>query len=70
MGRIWGEWPPVQERAQAMSAIATAQGFGLWQAHATLLLGWALVAQGQVAPGLAQMRQGLEAIQASGQMQG
>src|SRR5438309_5338167 len=65
-----GEWPAVQERAQVISAIATAQGFGLWQAHATLLLGWALAAQGQVAPGLAQMRQGLAAIQTSGQMQG
>src|SRR5207249_9769877 len=29
-----GEWRVVQEHAQAISAMATAQGFQLWQAHA------------------------------------
>jgi len=65
-----GEWRAVQERAHTILNIATAQGFQLWKAKATLLMGWALVAQGQIAPGLAQMQQGLAAVQAAGQIQG
>jgi hypothetical protein len=65
-----GDWQAAQERAQAVSALATAQGFRLFQAHAMLLTGRALAAQGETARGLAQMRQGLAVIQASGQIAG
>jgi DNA-binding winged helix-turn-helix (wHTH) protein/predicted ATPase len=65
-----GEWRAVQECAQTVSALATAQGFRFFQAHAMLLTGRALAAQGETAPGLAQMRQGLAGIQATGQIQG
>jgi predicted ATPase len=65
-----GDWRAVQEQAQAVSTLATAQGFRFFQAHATLLTGRALAAQGETAPGLAQMRQGLAIIQASGQIAG
>ena len=65
-----GEWRAAQERAQAVSALATAQGFRLFQAYAMVLTGRALAAQGETAPGLAQMRQGLADIQVSGQLAG
>jgi predicted ATPase len=65
-----GEWRMVQEHAQAISAMATAQGFQLWQAHATMLLGRVLAAQGQIASGLVQMRRSLAAIHAAGKIQG
>jgi predicted ATPase len=64
------EWLAVQERAQAISTIGTAQGFQLWQARATVYSGRALVTQGQIAPALAQMRQGLAVIQATEEMPG
>ena len=65
-----GEWRAAQERAQAVSALATAQGFLLFQAHAMVLIGRALAAQGETAQGLEQMRQGLAGIKASGQLAG
>jgi predicted ATPase len=64
------EWLAVQECAQAISTIGTAQGFRLWQARATVYVGRALVAQGQIAPGLSQMQQGLAVIQATKEMSG
>ena len=63
-----GDWRKAQERAQAVSALATAQGFRLLQAQAMLFTGRALAAQGETATGLEQMRQGLAVIEAAGQM--
>jgi hypothetical protein len=60
----------VQEYAEAVSALATAQGFRFFEPHAMLLTGRALAAQGETAQGLAQMRQGLAVIRASGQIAG
>jgi predicted ATPase len=65
-----GDWGAAQECAQAVSALATAQGFRFFQAHAMLVTGRALAAQGETALGLAQMRQGLALIQATGQLAG
>jgi hypothetical protein len=65
-----GEWRAVQECAQSVSVLATAQGFRFFEAHAMLLTGRALAAQGETASGLAQMRQGLAGIEATGQIQG
>jgi predicted ATPase len=54
------------ERAEALMALATAQGFAQPVAQATIMRGWTLAAQGQGAAGTAQMRQGLAAHQATG----
>ncbi len=67
---LCGDWRAVQERAQTVSALATAQGFRFFQGQAMLHMGRALAAQGRTAPGLAQMWQGLVVIQATGQIQG
>jgi predicted ATPase len=56
----------VQERATAAMALCTEQGFALYLARGTILQGWAVAEQGQGATGLAQMRQGLVAYQATG----
>jgi predicted ATPase len=55
-----------QEQATAAIALCTEQGFALYLARGTILQGWAMAAQGQGAAGLAQMRQGLVAYQATG----
>jgi predicted ATPase len=55
-----------QERATAAIALCTEQGFALYLARGTILQGWAIAEQGQGAAGLAQMRQGLVAYQATG----
>jgi predicted ATPase len=47
-------------------ALCTEQGFPVWWACGTILQGWALAAQGQSRDGLAQLRQGLAAWQATG----
>jgi len=56
----------VQERAEALMTLSTEQGFPVWLAMGTVLRGWALMAQGEEAEGIAQMRQGLAAHQATG----
>jgi predicted ATPase/class 3 adenylate cyclase len=55
-----------QERAEALIALSTEQGFPFWLPPGTVLRGWALAAQGQVAEGIAQMRQGVAARRATG----
>jgi predicted ATPase len=58
------EWQAVQERAEATLALSTAQGFAQWSAPGTIRRGWALAERGQREEGIAQMRQGLAALQA------
>jgi predicted ATPase len=60
------EWQAAQERAEAAIALSCEQGFTLWLAMGTILRGWALAAQGQLAQGRALMRQGLAAYRATG----
>jgi predicted ATPase len=60
------EGQAVQERAAALMALATDQGFPFWGACGTILRGWALAEQGQSADGIAQMCQGLEDLRATG----
>ena len=55
------EGQAVQERAAALIALATDQGFPFWGACGTILRGWALAEQGQSAEGMAQMCQGIAA---------
>ncbi|MBI3797195.1 MAG: hypothetical protein HY268_09560, partial [Deltaproteobacteria bacterium] len=61
-----GEVRAAQERAEAVIALATEQGFPFWVAFGTSLRGWALAAQGQVEEGIAQLQQGLAALRATG----
>ena len=56
----------VHEQAEAAVALANEQGFPLWAAMGTSLLGWALAMQGQGEAGLAQVRQGIAAYRATG----
>jgi class 3 adenylate cyclase/predicted ATPase len=54
------------ELAEAALALAREHGFVLRVVQATLLRGWALVAQGQMEAGIAQIREGLGAVRATG----
>jgi len=56
----------VQERAEALIALSTEQGFPQWLAYGTIMRGWALIARGEGAEGIAQIRQGLVARRAVG----
>jgi predicted ATPase len=55
-----------QERAEAVIALAIEHEFPLWLAAGTIFRGSALAAQGQEEEGIAQMRQGQDALQATG----
>jgi class 3 adenylate cyclase/predicted ATPase len=54
------------EQAEAALGLAREHGFALRVAQAMILRGWALTAQGQGEDGLAQLRQGLAALRATG----
>ncbi|MBI3304256.1 MAG: AAA family ATPase [Deltaproteobacteria bacterium] len=56
----------VQERAEAMITLCSEEGFPTWLAAGTLWRGWVLAEQGQAEEGIAQMRQGIAAIRATG----
>jgi predicted ATPase len=58
--------PAVHEQAEAAVALSTEQGFPTWAAMGTVLRGWALAMQGQGEEGIAQVRQGLAALRATG----
>jgi predicted ATPase len=58
--------PAVHEHAEAAVALATEQGFTQWAAMGTSVRGWALAMQGQGEEGMAQVRQGVAAWQATG----
>ena len=57
----------VQERAEALLALASKHGFPYWLTQGTILRSWALADGGQTAEkGVAQMRQGLLAYRTTG----
>jgi predicted ATPase len=56
-----------QAYAEAMIALATAQGFAHRVAHGYILWGWAQAMQGDTATGVVHIQQGLEALQRVGQ---
>jgi predicted ATPase len=60
------EAPAVQEQAEALLTLATAQGFPLWMGFGICWHGWVLAMQGQDEAGLAQMQQGMTAVLATG----
>jgi TOMM system kinase/cyclase fusion protein len=55
-----------QARAEALIALSREQGFAIWEAFGKVLQGWALAAQGRGEEGIAQMRRGHDAWQATG----
>jgi DNA-binding winged helix-turn-helix (wHTH) protein/predicted ATPase len=59
--------PAVQAHAEALLALATAQGFPLYVGISTFWRGWALAMQGEDAAGLAQMHHGMADLMAIGQ---
>ena len=60
------EWQLARERAEEVIRLSTEQGFPDRLAHGTVLRGRALVEQGQVEEGIAQMQQGLAFFRATG----
>jgi len=60
------EEPVARERAEAVMTLSTEQGFPYWLAFGTMVRGRALAEQGQREKGIAQMQQGLAALQAIG----
>jgi tetratricopeptide (TPR) repeat protein len=61
-----GEELAVREKAEELFALAEEHGFTPFQAGATLLHGWALLAQGGAAEGASQIWQGIESVRATG----
>ena len=60
------EGQAAEERAEALMTLSNERGFPHWLAVGTILRGWALAEQGQGEEGVAQIRQGLAAHQATG----
>ena len=60
------EWQTAQAHAEVLLALATEHAFARDVAYGTFYRGWTLAAQGQGAKGIAQMRQGLAAMRATG----
>jgi predicted ATPase len=58
------------ELLEAEITLSTEQGFTQYLAQATILRGWTLVEEGRGEEGIAQMRQGLVAYQATGAQAG
>lgn len=61
-----GEPDAVRSRATATVAISHEFGFPYYHAWGTILLGWAIAEQGETERGMALMREGLDAIRATG----
>jgi predicted ATPase len=58
--------PRTRQHAEATAAIAAEHGFSFWLAGGTIMKGWALAACGAAEEGIAAMREGLRAWQATG----
>ena len=56
----------VEEQAAAAIAVSTEYGFPYYLAWGTILHGWAVAERGQVERGIAQMREGLAVMRATG----
>ena len=68
--RLRREGQAAQRHAEAVIALASEHGFAQRLAQGIMQRGWALAEQGRVAEGIAQMRQGLAALQSTGAKQG
>jgi predicted ATPase len=61
-----GEWQAAQQQAEAAMRFCTEQGFSFWLAWGIVMQGWALAEQGQGKEGIAQIHDGLAALQSTG----
>jgi predicted ATPase/DNA-binding winged helix-turn-helix (wHTH) protein len=61
-----GDWRATRDRAEAASVLARERGFVQLQAWAAISGGWAMAEAGDVAEGLARMREGIAATRALG----
>ncbi|HEU4370622.1 MAG TPA: AAA family ATPase [Methylomirabilota bacterium] len=61
-----GDWRTTRARAEAAVVLARERGFVQLQAWAAVTGGWALAEAGEIAEGLARMREGIAAIRALG----
>ena len=59
----------VEERARALIGLATEHGLSAWAAHGAVLHGWVVGEGGAAETGIAELRQGLAAIEAMGVLQ-
>jgi predicted ATPase len=66
LAKLRGDVQAVYDNAEAVVALATAQSFPLWAAFGTIDRGWALAMRGQGEGGLAQVRERIAALQATG----
>ncbi|MGH7962845.1 MAG: hypothetical protein ACRERD_13615, partial [Candidatus Binatia bacterium] len=66
LAQLRRDGPGTQAQAEAAVALTSKHGLETWLAMSTILRGWALVEQGHVAEGMAQMRQGMAAYRATG----
>ena len=55
----------IHEQAEAAIALCTEQGFAYYLAWVKIIQGWSFAVQGQKKAGMAQMRQGLAALQST-----
>jgi DNA-binding winged helix-turn-helix (wHTH) protein/predicted ATPase len=60
------EGPAARACADLARAIAAEQGMSFWQAGATVMHGWAVIEAGNLVEGIALLRQGIDAWQATG----
>jgi predicted ATPase len=60
--------PAVAQAAERLKTVAETFGMSLWLAYARVFQGWALAMQDRAAEGLRSMRQGLDALEATGTM--
>ncbi|MBI3757625.1 MAG: AAA family ATPase [Deltaproteobacteria bacterium] len=60
------EWQAAQQQAETAIALCTEYGFPMWLAFGTMTRGLALAWQGRVEEGLAQIHQGMIALQTTG----
>ena len=61
-----GEASAAQATAERQIALCVEHGFAYWQAHASVLLGGTIAAQGRGEEALAQIERGLQAVAATG----
>jgi len=61
-----GEPHLVRESAETVLTLCNEQGFAYYLSWATIMQGWALTALGQDEAGIARMREGMTAMQATG----
>lgn len=64
--QLRGEVRAMHERVEELATLASTEGFALWAALATIWSGWIAAVQGRPAEGIAQIRQGLTARDATG----